>query len=96
MNPVENENQIACLLTSRYELVDMKMEALHEYLITSILDKKILGYYLLPGISNVEGLFICALKKVAESTYEYPSVIELKELSEEIESFTHPLSFKHQ
>lgn len=96
MNSCENEDQITSLLTSGYELVDMKMQAFHEYLVPAIVDEKTLGYYLLPGISTGEGLFICALKKVAESTRDYLPVIELKGLSEEIESFTHPLSFTHQ
>lgn len=64
MNPKENEEQLIRLLeTDDYVVVTPEL-TFDEHLIKVDYKGEILGYYLLPGISTGEGLFIAALKKV--------------------------------
>ncbi len=64
MNPSENENQISRLLNDGYELALPRLDEFKEYLVPGMLNGICHGYYLLPGISTGEGLFISVLRKL--------------------------------
>ena len=67
-NVQENEEQIQQLLSNGFELRLPKMDEFKNYIQPAEQHGGILGYYLLPGISTGEGLFISVLQKV-DSAY---------------------------
>ncbi|MEQ9188685.1 MAG: hypothetical protein RLP15_13200 [Cryomorphaceae bacterium] len=65
MNPTENELQIASILDSgAFEVALPDMNEFENHLIPAQVDGQTLGYYLLPGISTGEGLFISVLRRI--------------------------------
>jgi 16S rRNA C967 or C1407 C5-methylase (RsmB/RsmF family) len=67
MNPFENENQLEHLLENGFESATPDLSQFSEFLIPIHLENKLVGYYLLPGISTGEGLFISVLRKTSDS-----------------------------
>lgn len=64
-NLTENEHQIQSLVDSGdYELTNPDFSKFSEYILPAELNGKLLGFYLLPGISTGEGQFISVLRKV--------------------------------
>lgn len=71
MNREENELQVQKLLDSgTVEPIEIDLSEFSDYLIEANVDNSVIGYYLLPGISTGEGLFISALKKTTASAHE--------------------------
>lgn len=66
-NTQENEEQIAQLLNNGFELKLPKVSAWEEYIVPANHNGSTVGYYLLPGISTGEGLFISVLQKTAST-----------------------------
>ena len=70
-NKSENEFQLQTLLeTGQFEIIEIDLSAHSKYLIEAKSEGKTIGYYLLPGTSTGEGLFISALRKTTPSIYE--------------------------
>tara|TARA_B110000046_G_scaffold30260_2_gene31963 strand:+ start:7098 stop:7415 length:318 start_codon:yes stop_codon:yes gene_type:complete len=67
MNPHENEDQISSLLSEGFKLVDLAFDQFDKFLVPATRDGLKLGYYLLPGISTGEGLFISVVRKIEET-----------------------------
>ncbi|GAB5538289.1 MAG: rRNA cytosine-C5-methyltransferase [Salibacteraceae bacterium] len=63
MNVRENEEQIKQALQMGYKLVNIDMSGFEDRIITASNAEDTLGWYLLPGISTGEGLFISVLQK---------------------------------
>ena len=68
MNPQENENQVIRLIQSGdVELALPDLTEWEDWLVPAKVESRIVGYYLLPGISTGEGLFISVLRKITET-----------------------------
>jgi len=67
MNRSENENNILHLLENGFELDLPDLSSYENYIVPAIHEGEVLGYYLLPGISTGEGLFISMLRKVTDA-----------------------------
>jgi len=68
LNPEENQVQIHKLLESGFEMALPALDAFRDFLVPGDYKGKTLGYYLLPGISTGEGLFISAVRKTGSSS----------------------------
>ena len=96
MNPKENENQVSSLLKKGFELVDLNLEKFNNYLVPGIKDEKIHGYYLLPGISTGEGLFISALKKTEQARTCHIKSMNFQSITKDVESLLSPIQMTHK
>lgn len=64
LNPIENEAHIASMLLSgEFEMALPELDDFSDYLVPAKMDGELVGYYLMPGISIGEGLFISCLRK---------------------------------
>jgi 16S rRNA C967 or C1407 C5-methylase (RsmB/RsmF family) len=70
-NKSENEFQLQALLeTGQFDIIEIDLSAHSKHLIEAKSEGKTIGYYLLPGTSTGEGLFISALRKTTHSIHE--------------------------
>ncbi len=69
MNIQENERQVKHMLELGYELVAIDMPEFAHYLIPAFYENEKLGWYLLPGISSGEGLFVSVLQKKSDASF---------------------------
>lgn len=97
MNPEENEHKIHDLLASEmFDLINLDMSAFSEWVVPGELNGKVMGYYLLPGISLGEGLFISALRKRSSSDpIEYSSYNQFSRV-EAMAKEQFPAFFNHE
>jgi NOL1/NOP2/fmu family ribosome biogenesis protein len=77
MNKEENEQQVLNLLHRGMELMLPDLRQFSDQIKTALVVDKIVGFYLLPGISSGEGLFFSVLKK-HDSEYGKPKYRSLK------------------
>mgnify|MGYP001398338339 CR=1 FL=1 len=86
MNIQENEWQVKYMLELGYELVSMDMSEFAHYIIPAVYENENLGWYLLPGISSGEGLFVSVLRKRSEASFSpVGGGFELSEFESQIE-----------
>jgi len=70
-NQIENEFQVESLIESgNFEIIEIDLSTYNSYIVEAKANNKTIGYYLLPGTSTGEGLFISALKKTSPSRHE--------------------------
>lgn len=95
MNPTENELQIASILEDgNFEVALPDLNEFENHLIPAHVDGKTIGYYLLPGISTGEGLFISVIRRINDGESPEPKSIDhrLERLHDAFfEAFSQPL-----
>ncbi|GAB4376403.1 MAG: rRNA cytosine-C5-methyltransferase [Salibacteraceae bacterium] len=78
LNETENEMQVHALLNRGFELVQDVFKPHAQWLIEARFQGNTTGYYLLPGISPGEGLFVSVLRKVSTDEVKTRSKVKLR------------------
>lgn len=96
MNVLENEDQVRTMLDSGFNYYSIELGSYSDYIIPAKSENETIGYYLLPGISMGEGLFISVMQRTGASETIRQIRKSLSPISQDVKAFVDSDAFTHE